>query len=115
MPGAIEDRRAGGEDDVFVGAPIDGEHAGALALGPPATRELATRGATWSFLRYAADQLYTADGTGWQRFDNSTTAGLETVKGVYPTDPTPLFRNWAFARFRDASATHTAARVTPQS
>ena len=77
--------------------------------------ELATRGATWSFLRYATDQLYTTDGTVWQRFDNSTTVGLETLKAVYSTDPTPLFRNWAVANFLDDFGTNTDTRFMHKS
>ena len=77
--------------------------------------ELATRGATWSFLRYAADQFGTTDGTTWQRFDNATTVGLETLKSVYGTDPTPLFRNWAVANFLDDFGTNTDARFMHKS
>ena len=77
--------------------------------------ELGTRGATWSFLRYAADQLYTTDGTVWQRFDNATVVGLETLKSVYGTDPTPLFRNWAVANFLDDFGTNTDTRFMHRS
>ena len=77
--------------------------------------ELATRGATWSFLRYAADQLASTDGTIWQRFDNATTVGLETLKGVYGTDPTPLFRNWAVANFLDDFGSNTDVRFMHKS
>jgi hypothetical protein len=63
--------------------------------------ELATRGATWSFLRYAADRLASTDGTLWQKFDNSTVEGFETLKVAYGTDPAPLFRDWAVANFMD--------------
>ncbi|MBC7671181.1 MAG: hypothetical protein H7247_02065, partial [Polaromonas sp.] len=77
--------------------------------------ELGTRGATWSFLRYAADQLYTSDGTVWQRFDNATAVGLETLKSVYGTDPAPLFRNWAVANFLDDFGTNTDTRFMHRS
>lgn len=77
--------------------------------------ELATRGATWSFLRYAADQLASTDGTLWQRFDNATTVGLETLKSVYGTDPTPLFRNWAVANFLDDFGTNSDSRFMHKS
>ncbi|CAN5903034.1 hypothetical protein BH11GEM1_BH11GEM1_18250 [soil metagenome] len=77
--------------------------------------ELATRGATWSFLRYAADQLASTDGTILQRFDNATTVGFETLKGVYGTDPTPLFRNWAVANFLDDFGTNTDTRFMHKS
>lgn len=77
--------------------------------------DLATRGATWSFLRYAADQLGTTDGTIWQRFDDATTVGLETLKSVYGTDPTPLFRNWAIANFLDDFGTNSDTRFMHKS
>ena len=63
--------------------------------------ELATRGATWAFLRYAADRLGTTDGTIWQRFDDATVTGLATLRSVYGTDPTPLVRDWAVANYVD--------------
>jgi hypothetical protein len=64
--------------------------------------ELATRGATWSFLRYAVDQLYPADGAVWSRFDNSTTSGLGTLAyALGPVDLTAMFRNWALANYVD--------------
>ncbi|MEP6617957.1 MAG: Ig-like domain-containing protein [bacterium] len=63
--------------------------------------ELATRGATWSFLRYAADRLGPTDGTIWQRFDNSVTTGLATLTNVLGGTPTPFFRDWAVANFID--------------
>jgi hypothetical protein len=63
---------------------------------------LATRGATWSFLRFAVDQLYPADGAVWSRFDNSTTSGLGTLAfALGPVDLTALFRNWALANYVD--------------
>jgi hypothetical protein len=64
--------------------------------------ELATRGATWSFLRFAVDQLYPADGTVWARFDNSTTSGLGTLTAALgPVDLPAMFRNWAVANYVD--------------
>ncbi|MES2178165.1 MAG: Ig-like domain-containing protein [Gemmatimonadota bacterium] len=63
--------------------------------------DLATRGATWSFLRYAADRLGTTDGTMWQRFDNSTVTGMATLQLVFGTDPIPLFRDWTVANYLD--------------
>ncbi|HEX8726893.1 MAG TPA: Ig-like domain-containing protein [Gemmatimonadaceae bacterium] len=56
---------------------------------------LATRGAIWSFLRYAADQLGSTDGTFWYRLVNSQTVGLPNLQAAMGTDPTPYFRSWA--------------------
>jgi hypothetical protein len=73
---------------------------------------LATRGATWSFLRYAVDQLYPSDGDSWARFDNSTTSGLETLRTVFgaSADLPLLFRNWAIANLVDDAAGTTDMR-----
>jgi len=76
---------------------------------------LATRGATWSFLRYAADQLGTTDGDIWQRFDNATVTGLATLQSVYGTDPIPLVRNWAVANFLDDFGTNSDTRFMHKS
>jgi hypothetical protein len=64
--------------------------------------DLATRGATWSFLRYAVDQLYPADDAVWSRFDNSTTSGLGTLTAALgPVDLPAMFRSWAIANYVD--------------
>ena len=63
--------------------------------------ELATRGATWSFLRYAVDRLNTADTVVWRRFGNSVTTGLGTLTIALGTSPAPFFRDWAVANFID--------------
>ena len=63
--------------------------------------DLATRGATWSFLRYAADRLGTTDGTIWQRFDDATTTGLATLQLVLGQDPVPLVKDWTVANYVD--------------
>jgi hypothetical protein len=69
--------------------------------------ELATRGATWSFLRYAVDQLGTSDAAVWARFDNSTTTGLATLQLALGRDPAPLFRSWAIAHYLDDTGIST--------
>lgn len=60
-----------------------------------------TRGATWSFLRYAADHRGTGDGDTWYRLVNSTTTGLGTLRSVFGTDLTSLFRDWAISHVTD--------------
>lgn len=57
---------------------------------------LATRGATWSFLRYAIDQQpASSQETLLRQLVNSTTAGLSNLRAVFGSDLTPLFRDWA--------------------
>lgn len=60
-----------------------------------------TRGATWSFLRYAADHRGTSDGDTWQKLDNSTTTGLANLRNVFGTDIMSVFRDWAVAHIAD--------------
>ena len=56
---------------------------------------LATRGATWAFLRYAIDQQSASQETVLYRLVNSTTTGLVNLRSVFGGDLTPLFRDWA--------------------
>src|SRR5207249_7125960 len=58
---------------------------------------LATRGATWSFLRYATDHQTAAEETIWFALVNSVTTGFATLQGAFGSDLTPLFRDWATA------------------
>jgi hypothetical protein len=77
--------------------------------------QLATRGATWSFLRYAADRLGPTDGTIWQRFDDATTTGIATLQAVFGTDPVPLLRDWTVANYVDDSGVSTDPRYSHKS
>lgn len=56
---------------------------------------LATRGATWSLLRYAIDQQSASQETVLRQLVNSTTTGLSNLRNVFGSDLTPLFRDWA--------------------
>jgi hypothetical protein len=62
---------------------------------------LATRGATWSFLRYAVDRLFPSDVDVWARFDNSTNTGLLTIQDALLTDGRPLLADFAVANYLD--------------
>ena len=62
---------------------------------------LPTRGAIWSFLRYADDQLGFPNDTLWHRLVNSQTTGLTNLQSAMGTDPTPYFRSWATSVFTD--------------
>ena len=71
--------------------------------------DLETRGATWSFLRYAADHTGSSDGTTWFQLVNSTTTGLANLQQVFGTNLTELARDWATSVFAD-DVTTTDAR-----
>lgn len=63
-----------------------------------------TRGATWSFLRYAADHRGTSDGDTWFKLVNSTKTGLPNLQDVFGGSLTVLmsvFRNWSVATIAD--------------
>ena len=60
-----------------------------------------TRGATWAFLRYAADHRGTGDGDTWFRLVNSTKTGLPNLQDVFGTGLMSIFRDWSVATIAD--------------
>jgi hypothetical protein len=62
---------------------------------------LETRGATWSFLRYAADHRGTSDGNTWKQLVNSTTTGLSNLQNVFGSGLMSIFSDWAVANIAD--------------
>jgi hypothetical protein len=64
-----------------------------------ANDELSTRGASWSFLRYAIDRTFTSDAGVFTKFGNSTTTGLGTVSFALGTDPQVLLRDYALTNY----------------
>jgi hypothetical protein len=72
----------------------------------PFEDDLPTRGAIWSFLRYAADhQPGSGDGTFWYRLVNGSKSGLSNLADVLGTDPTKMLRDWAVSVYLDDNAT----------
>jgi hypothetical protein len=61
--------------------------------------ELSTRGAAWSFLRYAVDRAFTSDAGVWSRFTNSIETGLNTVADGLLADPDPYLADFALANY----------------
>jgi hypothetical protein len=55
---------------------------------------LATRGATWAFLRDAADRKAASDGDTWYRLVNATTTGMTNLRGVFGTGVLNQIRDW---------------------
>lgn len=62
---------------------------------------LATRGATWSFLRYAIDQQSATQESLLYQLVNSTSTGLTNLRSVFGSDLTPLFRDWSTSLLLD--------------
>jgi hypothetical protein len=74
---------------------------------------LATRGATWNFLRYAADHQGASDGTIWQQLVNSTTTGLQNLTNVFGAPIMDRFRDWSISVYADDRAATTATYQAP--
>jgi hypothetical protein len=70
---------------------------------------LGTRGATWSFLRFAADHQGGSESAFWYGLVNSVSTGMGTLESVLGTDLTPIFRDWATSLLMD-DVTGTDAR-----
>jgi hypothetical protein len=76
---------------------------------------LATRGATWAFLRYAVDRFFPSDATVWARFDNTESFGLTTLEEALLTDPLPVLSDFAVANYVDDLGISTDPRYIHQS
>jgi hypothetical protein len=63
--------------------------------------DLATRGAAWAFLRYAADQRGAADGDTWMRLVNSTAAGIQNLQAVFGANAVSMVRDWTVSVYSD--------------
>jgi len=77
--------------------------------------DLATRGASWSFLRYVADRRGGDDAALWRSFVDGSTIGLANVHRVLGMDPRPWIRDWTVSVFTDDVVTGVDARFTQPS
>jgi uncharacterized protein YjdB len=75
--------------------------------------ELATRGATWQLLRYAADRSTTAQQTLWFNLANSRNAGITNFTAVFGGDFLSLVRDWATAQYTDDAVTTPGVHQHP--
>ncbi len=74
--------------------------------------DLSTRGATWEFLRYAADRKATTDGTIWFDLVNSQTSGISNVQNVFGITITDWVNDFATAQYADDAGLGVPARYT---
>ena len=82
----------------------------------PNDDDLATRGAIWSFLRFAADhQPAGTENSFWFRLVNSTTSGVANLTNVLGTSPDSLMRDWAISVFLDDNAANVDPRFQQSS
>lgn len=73
--------------------------------------DLPTRGAIWSFLRFAADhQPAGQDNQFWFNLANSTTHGIANLTNALGASPGPVLRDWAISVFLDDDAANVDAR-----
>jgi hypothetical protein len=79
------------------------EYLAAASTSSPyhAGDELATRGATWSFLRYLADRRGDADGDTFSRLVNSSAVGIANLQSVFGNDVSSFVRDWSAAQAVD--------------
>lgn len=76
---------------------------------------LQTRGAIWSFLRYAADRLASTDADLWFRLVNSGTSGMANLSQVLGVNPALWMRDWAISNLTDDWVPGIASRYTQPS
>ena len=70
--------------------------------------DLATRGAGWSFLRYAADRSGGPEPSTWFSLVNSI-SGLANLQAMLGTDPLPWYRDFTAAIYADDAGLSPAA------
>jgi hypothetical protein len=63
--------------------------------------DLATRGAVWAFLRYAADRRGGTESELWRSLVDGSTTGFANLQRALGTDPRPWVRDWTVSVFTD--------------
>lgn len=77
--------------------------------------DLQTRGAIWSFLRYAADQRFSANEPAfWQSLVNANSTGFQNLTDHIGADVRLVIRDWAMSNYLD-DLVPTAANYTQPS
>jgi Bacterial Ig-like domain (group 2) len=77
--------------------------------------DLATRGAGWAFLRYAADRQAGADEALWKDLVDASVTGFANLQQALGTDPRPWVRDWTVSVFTDDVVTGVDPRYTQPS
>jgi predicted small lipoprotein YifL len=72
--------------------------------------DLATRGAAWAFLRYAADRKGGSEPLLWRSMVDAGVAGLANVQGALGADPRLWLRDWTVSVFTDDAVANLEAR-----
>jgi len=72
--------------------------------------DLGTRGATWNFLRYAADRRGGSEQTFWFNLVNQPDTGYTNLQAALATDPQLYFRDWTVSNYADDAVPGAPAR-----
>jgi hypothetical protein len=76
--------------------------------------DLETRGAIWSFLRFAADQRSAGnEAVFWQSLENANSTGIQNLYDHIGEDTRLLVRDWAISNFMDDLVTTNAKYTQP--
>jgi hypothetical protein len=76
--------------------------------------DLETRGAIWSFLRFAADQRSAGNEAAfWQSLENANSTGIQNLYDHIGEDTRLLVRDWAISNFMDDLVTTNAKYTQP--
>jgi hypothetical protein len=79
---------------------------------------LATRGATWDFLRYAADRKVGSGGNEaavWQALVNSSANGVVNLRTVFSSDLGGWLRDWSVSQYTDDAVGNLSPEYTQPS
>lgn len=71
------------------------------AATPLTGEDLATRGASWSFLRYTADRLHGDDVAFWNKLVDSETVGYANLAKAIGASPLSWMHDWAVSFYTD--------------
>lgn len=71
---------------------------------------LATRGAIWNFLRFAADRYGGSQHTLWNRLVNSRTSGFANLNEALGADALPWMNDWILSVYLDDAGLQTSKR-----
>ena len=79
---------------------------------------LSTRGATWDFLRYAADRKNRGGGSDasvWQALVNSSTSGVANLRQVFGSNLGTMLSDWSVSHYTDDIVPGVSADFTQPS
>lgn len=79
------------------------------------TDRLAVRGATWAFLRYAADRKAGVQASTWYDLVNSSSSGKANLTEVFGATPDEWLRDFTAAMYSDDAVAGTSATYTQPS